>query len=286
MGRREIECDGGSHFGRGINNSSIIHAIVTWSEALNGKISLQEALVDLATGLGAEVATIVRTQLSDQKPVRIAACDLAKDAAGRRPLRRSFADAFFGAPILHARAASMWVASAHLDDATGDPSLQEWQAARRLKEFLVLIMAAGPNTRDHIELHFRDPLAPEAEALLQAMLPDMARVWSSRKVGLITRTMLNHRSNDQWEFRHATRVRILGSDNPLRLSRAEFRVCLLLSQGLVIQAVVRELGLSEPTIRTHLRNIYAKVSCGSLAELVFQLMESNTRQDSPSVRFA
>lgn len=283
--RREIECDSEGHFGHGITNSSIIHAIVTWSEALNGKISLQDALVDLATGLGAEVATIVRTQIADQKPVRIAACDLAKDVAGKRPLRRTFADAFFGAPILHARAASLWQASSHLDDATGDPSLSEWQSARRLKEFLVLILASGQKTRDHIELHFREPLAPQAEALLHAMLPDMARVWSNRKVGLITRTILNHRS-DPWEFRHTTKARILDSDNPLRLSRAEFRVCLLLSQGLVIQAVVRELGLSEPTIRTHLRNIYAKVSCGSLAELVFHLMDSDKRQDAPSVRFA
>ncbi|MGV8988931.1 MAG: helix-turn-helix domain-containing protein [Cypionkella sp.] len=173
-----------------------------------------------------------------------------------------------------------------MDDATGDPSLCEWQSARGMKEFLVLVLASGPKTRDHIELHFRDPLTEETEALLRLILPDMARVWSSRKVGLITRTILNHRSNDPWGFRHPTQAKILDTDNPLRLSRAEFRVCLLLSLGLVVQAVAKELCLSEPTIRTHLRNIYAKAECGSLAELVFQLVDGRAPAANAAVRFA
>ena len=257
-----------------------MHAIVSWCEALSGAVSLQSALTALVAGLGAEAGVIVRTQMTDPRPVRIALCDLARGTP-TRPLQRSFADAYFGPLIYRARAATIWQAQAHADDATGDPSLAEWQAARRMKEFLVLVLSSGPQTRDHIELHFRDALSRPTETTIACMLPDMVRVWASRRVGLITRTIINHRPGAQSDFHSGGRVKILGADNPLRLSRAEFRVCLMLGNGLMVQAVAKELALSEATVRTHLRNIYSKTECNSLAELVFRLMDGRSIPDMP-----
>jgi DNA-binding CsgD family transcriptional regulator len=277
---RGHQLHGDEHF-----RSCAIHAIVSWCEALNGAVPLQKALEELASGLGAEAGVIVRTQLNDPRPVRIAICDLAREPQVR-PLQRSFADAYFGPLIYRARAATVWQARAHADDATGDPSLAVWQAARRMKEFVVLILSSGPNTRDHVELHFRDFLSPDCEATIVAMLPDMVRVWSGRRVGLITRTIINHRPGEPLGFPGSARVKVLDSDNPMRLSRAEFRVCLLLSRGLMVQAVASALCLSEATIRTHLRSVYAKTDCGSLPELVFRLMDGRTIPDSGSAMSA
>lgn len=260
----------------GTVSSQAMHALVNWCEALNGTISLQEALTELVVGLGAEAGMVVRTQRNDQRSVRIAVCDLARRSP-TRPLQCSFADAFFGPPIFQARAATVWQASVYADDATGDPSLAEWQAARRIKEFVTLILSSGQQTRDHIELHFREFLSPATELTINAVLPDMVRVWASRRVGMITRSIINHRRNDISNVQHSgARVRILGSDNPRRLSRAEFRVCLMLGNGLLVQAVAKELSLSESTIRTHLRSIYAKTGSSSLAELVFRLMDGKS----------
>lgn len=269
----------------GTVSSMAMHAIVSWCEALSGAVSLQTALTELAAGLGAEAGVIVRTQMSDQRPVRIALCDLARGTP-TRPLQRCFADAYFGPLIYRARAATVWQAQAHADDATGDPSLAEWQASRRMKEFVVLVLSSGAQTRDHIELHFREPLSRATETTISCMLPDMVRVWASRRVGLITRTIINHRSGAPSDFHTGGRVKILGSDNPLRLSRAEFRVCLLLGSGLMVQAVAKELALSEATVRTHLRNIYSKTECTSLAELVFRLMDGKSIPDMPVSRSA
>lgn len=254
-------------------SSAAMQSIVSWCEALNGTVPLHAALAELVAGLGAEAGLIVRTQMSDQRPTRIAICDLAGQRTAVRPLYRSFADDFFGAPLLRARAATIWQGTAHADDATGDPSLHDWQASRRMKEFVVLVLASGPQTRDHIELHFRDLMSMPTEATITAMLPHMVRVWAGRKVGLVTRTIVNHRGPQVPPQRGGAKVNLLGPDNPAQLSRAEFRVCMLLSRGLMVQAVARELVLSEPTIRTHLRNIYAKAECASLAELVFRLMD-------------
>lgn len=268
--------ESGTNFAaKGTISATAMHAIVSWCEALNGTVSLQSALSELVSGLDAEAGVVVRTQMSDPRPVRIALCDLARSDPVR-PLQRSFADAFFGPPIYRARAATIWQASAHADEATGDPSLADWQSARRMKEFVVLVLSSGTQTRDHIELHFRERLSPAIETTIAAMLPDMVRIWGSRRVGLITRSIINHRTTDTTGFQGSRRVNILGLENPMRLSRAEFRVCLLLSSGLLVQAVANELSLSEPTVRTHLRNTYRKTECNSLAELVFRLMEGRS----------
>lgn len=266
--------------------SSMVSTISKWCDALNGAGALRDALIELSTGLGAEASVIVRTKLADQNAVSIASCDLSTDAVKLYPLRRSYADCFFGATILRARPATIWLATSHLDDATGDPGLLEWQAARRMSEFVVLVLASGNSTRDHIELHFRTALSREMETVLKVMLPEMARSWSNRKSGLVTRAIVNRKVNEATNFRNPTRVRILSSDNPSQLSRAEFRVCLLLSRGAMIQAVANELSLSEATIRTHLRNIYAKTGSGSLAELVFRLLDNPTPSHAPMARIA
>ena len=263
-------------------NAGVIGAIVSWCTALNGNSSLQSALTELARGLGAEAGIIVRTRLTDQRPVRIAACDLDRSEGIARPLRRAYADSFFGSLMLRARSATIWQATVQADDATGDPALSEWQTSRGMKEFVVLVLSSDNGTRDHIELHFRDRLSSNLETLLSLMLPDMARIWASRQVGLITRTIINHRPGNQMGYQSPVPPCILDVNNPAQLSRAEFRVCLLLSRGLMIHAVMKELSLSESTIRTHLRNIYAKTECSSFAELVFHVIDRKPGFDHPS----
>ena len=65
---------------------------------------------------------------------------------------------------------------------------------------------------------------------------------------------------------------ILSADNPARLSRSEYRVCLLLRHGQSPDQMLAELGIKESTLRTHLSNLYAKTGARNLAELTFQLV--------------
>jgi DNA-binding CsgD family transcriptional regulator len=278
---RESNRNGAGPDGRGAISSSSLRAIVSWCEALNGTIPLQSALSDLATGLGAEAGMIVRTQMKDLQAARIASCDLAGPGSVW-PLQRSFADSYFGGAISRARASTIWHARTHADDASGDLALADWQASRRMKEFVVLILASNAQTRDHVELHFREHLSAEVDATLAAMLPDMTRVWASRRIGIVTGSIIAHRSVRPEEPVSGRRPRILGSDNPHRLSRAEFRVCVLLSNGLSVRGVARELGLTDATIRTHLRNIYCKAQCSSLSDLVFRLMDGRSIEAVPT----
>jgi DNA-binding CsgD family transcriptional regulator len=243
-------------------------AILAWCDALGGTAPLQSMLTGLVSGLGAECGTIVRSRAGDPGPVRLALCDLSR-AAPSCHLRRSFGDSHFGPLLSRARPATIWQATAHDGEASGDAALADWQSARGMKEFLVLVLSSQPQARDHIELHFRHTLTSDLKQTITALLPDMARTWTQRR----SAPGSTQRKADPDRFRSRPEPRILDADNPRRLSRAEFRVCLSLSNGQVIPAVSQDLGLSEPTIRTHLRNIYAKIGCNSLPDLIERLMD-------------
>ncbi len=252
----------------------LVGAIASWCDALHGTTSLQIALSNLIDGLGAEAGMIVRTHLHNGQPIRVAVHD---HILSNRPLRTSFADGMFGHRIERPRAASIWLGSACAD--VVDPVLAEFQVARRLREFCVLVLSASPGVRDHVELHFRAGLSAEVQMTLAAVMPTMARTWAGRQVGLVTRAVVNQRVSRISREPRAVGA-VLSIANPAGLSRAESRVCVLLGRGLSVRGVCAELTLAEATVRTHLRNIYAKTGCSSLAELVFRLM---TKPQTPAM---
>ncbi|MCA0272122.1 MAG: helix-turn-helix transcriptional regulator [Proteobacteria bacterium] len=265
-------------------HSGLIDSIADWSDALRGGIRLQDAFAGLAAGLRAEAGMLVRTALSDFRPARVAIWDRH---GGERadPLGKSFADGVFGSAFARPRPASLWLFSEfpHDDGDLTDPALGIWQTRRGFSEFMAVVLESGATTRDHIELHFRDPLSSADIASIEAILPTMARTWSARQVGLVTRCIINHRRP---ETRVPERMPLLSITNPAHLSRAEFRVCLLLSRGLSPQSIADELTVSDTTIRTHLRNIYAKTETTGMPDLVYNLIKGRDRGGDEEIRSA
>lgn len=257
----------------GYLEANVIEAIADWCDALHGDLPLQDAFAALATGLGAEAGLLVRTHMNDFRPIRVAIFDKLAARSGS-PLKMSYADGHFGRHLARPRPASVWLASMHESDADADPALDVWQARRGMVDFAVLVLGCGPTVRDHIELHFSERMSPAMQSALSVVLPTMARTWASRQVGLVTRTVVNHRVAQETGAPQAGQKMLLGPSNPARLSRAEFRVCLLLSRGLSVLGVAEELAVSEATVRSHLRSIYAKTETSGLAELVFNLLRA------------
>ncbi|TGD45332.1 LuxR family transcriptional regulator [Pseudotabrizicola sediminis] len=261
--------------------SKVIEAIADWCDALHGDLSLKDAFGALANGLGASAGMLVRTHLSDLRPIRIAVWDQL-DTRSCLPLRVSYADGYFGRHLARPRPASVWLASAHDSEGDADPALETWQARRGMVDFAVLVLGSGPTTRDHIELHFGGRVSEAMQSSLSVILPTMSRTWASRQVGLVTRTVVNHRAaQDTGQVQPGQRA-LLGATNPARLSRAEFRVCLLLSRGLSAMGVANELAVSESTVRSHLRSIYAKTETSGLAELVVNLLRTKLEASAMS----
>lgn len=271
----------------GVVKSDVVEAIADWCEALHGDMPLEKAFSGLVCGLGADTGMIVRTHLNEFHPIRVIIYD-RKSETGCQPLKSTFADGYFGPHMVTPRTASVWLASAHVGESGANPApaLDEWHAVRKMKEFAVLVLAGGPVTRDHIDLHFREALSQDVQASLGAVLPTMARTWATRRVGLITRSVVNERLLSDQNRPSVAKPALLSISNPSRLSRAEFRVCLLLSRGLSVLGVAAELSLSEATVRSHLRAIYAKTETSGLAELVFQLIGAHLTASDLEARCA
>ncbi|MGJ8585776.1 MAG: helix-turn-helix transcriptional regulator [Marinosulfonomonas sp.] len=254
-------------------------AVADWCEALHGAVSLDAAVSALIQGMGAEAGVLVRTNFNDGKITQIAKFD-QKAMTSALPLDAVYGDEIFGRLLQKARPASVWLASQHSDQYSEflASEYSGWQEGRDMKEFAVLVLGSGPNGRDHLELHFREQASPDVIASLTSVLQAMTRSWMARQVGFVSRKLTNRRVGQATPAAKTTFEPILGPSNPAGLSRAEFRVCLLLSSGLSVAGVSLELGLAETTVRSHLRSIYAKSETKNLAELIFCLIRSDTRQ--------
>lgn len=261
----------------------IVSAIATWCEALHGTATLNNAFADLCIGLGAGAGMLVRSRRADGHQQRIALHDPGAERSFARPLRLCLSETVFGPALEGARAGTIW----HEADApeAPDPFLKEFQSARGFSEFCVLVLSAGPVERDHIELHFHEPRSDRIHATLATVLPTMARTWAAREMGVVARELGRRRAETAGGLT-ARGEAILGPANPARLSRSEYRICLLLSRGLSARGVATELGVSDPTVRTHLRNIYAKTQTASQAELLFRLIGPQATAPVGQVRYA
>jgi DNA-binding CsgD family transcriptional regulator len=75
-------------------------------------------------------------------------------------------------------------------------------------------------------------------------------------------------------------------DNPAKLSRAEYRVCILLAKGLSNERLLAELDVSYSTLRTHLRSIYAKTETSSRSELLYHLISKTPHMSAADIKVA
>ena len=252
----------------------VLDGIASWCGGLHGAMPLAEALQALARGFGAESAAISRHLKTEDRPRAVAITDARGDDQYLPSLTRPLAPDVLGYLYDKARASTLWFLGDHLDDPQWELSqtLSNWRASREIAEIVVIVLASNAQQTDIVEFHFSKPLERSEKLEFDSLLPTIVRSWAGRRTGLVTQARMDARDSARarsWSRRIASNGmhRFLGMSNPAGLSRAEFRVCLLLSRGLSVKGVTDELGLTEATVRTHLRSIYAKTETSSLAEL-------------------
>ena len=264
---------------------ALVAVTASWYEAVFGHGAISDVLGELCQVCGAEAALLVRTNSADATAIRVAAHDRGRRAAGGRPLTKSFAREHFGDLFQAARPGTVWIGSSisHPED-IGPGSLADWQRSRGTHEFVVIVLTGGNGMRDHIELHFRDRLPAQEYRSIAVLAPTMARSWAMRRVGLVAGILASARSLHKQSVGEKPGERhLLSAGNPARLSRTEFRLCLLLSQGLSASAVAEQMSLAETTVRSHLRSIYAKTEASGITDLVYRLI-AQPSQDAPPRR--
>jgi DNA-binding CsgD family transcriptional regulator len=246
---------------------------------------LKDALATLASGLGADAAAITRHHTNEDRPRTVAVYDAREGDPEAPLLRRGLCRDAMGYLYAKARASTAWFLTDLLTDRAwhGTDLLENWRIARDVAEIVSLPLAIDVRHRDFIELHFSRGFTHFERLEFEALVPTLVRSWAGRKPGLVTGASMDDRliaarrvAAQVGQIRRT--MPVLDASNPAGLSRAEFRVSLLLSRGLSVRAVTEELGLSEATVRTHLRSIYSKTETTGMPELLYMLLSPVTEK--------
>ena len=244
----------------------LIEAIAAWYECLQGRLPLVTALRHLADSLGAKAICLSRHPKEHEGLVRAVTHNVPGAVRPGAEVTRSYGRSVLGSYIDRPRLASVWSsgsAGRHLD-----PALQAFQERAHIAETVVVALSLEDKWVDYLEIHFARSVSDGAEALVKTLADTLCRAWMRRRGGLFSDAVLG----SQTQARSVLQEPVLSFGNPARLSRAQFRVCLLLSRGLNIASICSELSISSATLRTHLRCIFAKTGVSSLAELVYLLL--------------
>lgn len=243
----------------------MIGAVAQWCECLHGRAPLLKSLESLSEGLGAEIVALVRYARGGDPAGRTVAWDRAsRDVRGGR-IEGGFAKSLMAPYFDAARPGSLWFRS--MIEEGRSPELAEFHAARQLRELVVIPLETNARFIDTVEVHFDERLRGHQQMIFNSLGPALARTWHNRTQGLFTESLLRLAPPPMT----ASFAPILSIENPARLSRAEYRVSLMLSRGMSVDGVKTELRIRESTLRTHLGSLYAKTGSANLSELVYRL---------------
>ena len=249
----------------------LIEGISGWVLSLQGCSPLLTGLGRLRDSLGAEAAVLTRLGRTDGAGTSVLVSDVVSIRADGEPVERSFAAGLLGSFVYKPRTGSAWFTEPA--DVDQDPALRSLYRRRRLSEMAVVVLQVEEKAIYFLELHFKDSLASDGRALASNLAGSLSDMWLQRATGRFSEALLKSRPSTVAEDgRKGVPVEFLSVDNPAQLSRAEFRVCSLLSSGMNTSRVCEELGITDSTVRTHLRQIYQKTGSSNMADLLFKLL--------------
>ena len=245
----------------------LIGPIARWCECLHGCAPFREALESIAKAIGADAAAVCRVPSADGPQGGSLFYDSKPAEPGQMRLKQSFANAVLGGYLDKAKPGMIWYKS--MSGHSDNPALDHFHQSRGLTDLAVIPLTSGGGATDCLEFHFARQPGPVQQALLNTIAGTFVRTWSNRAAGLYMEACLSNRRARTAAVPDAP---LLSMENPAHLSRAEYRVCVLLSKGQTANRIMRQLGISNSTLRTHLRNIYAKTETANMSELVYRLV--------------
>lgn len=247
-----------------------LEAVSIWTTGSSGGSDIRPMLENFVKRLGAGFASIVR--IDRKRPSVHDAIVRSGRLGGRQAEMLSFSRLVCGQYLEAARPGTIW--HSQLDELPIDLAPAR-SGEGKLVDILVTPLAPQAGFTDFLEIGYARALEAMEVKQMTLLGPVLAQAWQNRNVGCFMNANLESRLRPvpRTERRVAKpappKARpALSMENPFRFSRAEFRVCLLMARGLRRMEITRSLGISASTLRTHLRNIYAKTETHSEADLL------------------
>ena len=246
----------------------LIKATALWCGFLQGAKPALEALRTISEATEAEAVTLVRMPHGGSGKTQSVSFDARKPTLGMPRIEKSFSGMVLGNYARSAEPGTVWLRSIIANEADVQ-ALDDLQRRRGWNELAIVPLSQSSKSMDLLELHFAGDSARWHNLSLNMVAGTLAETWANRKPGLLTEAFLQRSVR---ETQPEKLLPLLSCENPARLSRAEFRVCLLLGQGLSNERITAELGISLATLSTHQRNTYAKTGSDGHSELLYKLL--------------
>lgn len=260
----------------------IASATILWTECLHGQGSLRTALGAIADALSAEGALLLRATATPRRSVRILSHIDRQAARGADPLPQPLGPDLIGVAPSRIRPGSLW----SLMEAGTLPALRlearqsRWLEIRGITEVVVIALGPEGDAMDLLELHLTHRLTPAQRSRLADLAEALTFAWGRRPEGRVVRMLSDAPAIAQRLGAPPPPAGPLSVANPWRLTPTEMRICGLIRDGLAVTDIVDKIGVAESTLRSHLRNIYAKAGVSGQVGLLRSLL------DEPSARFA
>lgn len=245
--------------------------LADWVAALHGGGRFQHALERLTRLLGGEAGLAIRHAecTGRQRQIAVAVPD------GELPVqrRRSVTRDALGESLGSLRAGAVWVLSEARRDATflEEQWVSEQLESLGIRDVAAIFLGTKAGCVDYCEIQFRQVVARQTRARLDDLAPVLSRAWEERLPGTAERLIARRRAReDKAGAGHGSDL--LGVGNPAELSRCEYRICVLVREGLLARAIAEQLVVSESTVRSHLRSIYAKTGAAGHVDLLHRLI--------------
>ncbi len=251
-------------------------ATARWAQTLQGEGHPAGALVLLRDVCGAEVASLLRLTAGRGAAERLLTEDAARDVA-TRPKPGDLAPTLIGAHRARARVGSVWSYSELAGSLLVAPQtrLARWMELRGIHDVICIVLAVDDEATDVLELCFTHRPRGADSYLVDALAPALASAWEHRGAQLLVSL---RRAAIRPVGPQARDEALLGPANPAGLTRAEFRICGLFAAGSSTREIMEQLQISESTLRSHLRSIYAKTETSGKAGLLHRLLRSGPAQ--------
>ncbi len=253
-----------------------IETVGVWCQAVFGTSDMVHALQRLNNTFSAELVAVTRVKHEENggrsdKTQIVAFDSRANFVSELEGFNVASAAAVCGTYLKVAKPGSVW--HADVSDFSSIPRLWAPLSQRRLVQTVVIPLEHHVTNSDFLELHFSKEVRASTLDKLGVIGETLASAWKTRSMGLLSRSAMRTGHLATSSNKHEQEnIDILAVDNPCKLSRAEYRVCLLLNSGLNNTAILKELSIGQATLRTHLRNIYAKTDTASQPELLQRLL--------------
>jgi DNA-binding CsgD family transcriptional regulator len=249
--------------------------IVEFARAVNGHCSYDGVLAMLSELCGADAIQIDHVDPFERTSHRIEAYDREAHRFLTPRNRPSLACAILGEGIVGARPGSLWLMSEVMETQKQRALID----SRRLDDWEIRDVAAIPlcdvkGGTDVLELHFHSAFPEHCRAMILTLGQAIARLWADR--GDTGRSRAPRPRNiTQAAARPRQPRNILSSENPLHLTKSEYRVCVLVRAGHRAKEIADILSVEQCTVRTHLRAIFSKTEVsGHIALLHLLSVES------------